>query len=310
MQFFFCALLRIFSLARCLALEGRFNNCAVWFRAKVSTRCYCQEFVVSFGRNRYSFYCLIKHAVVLSAGKHKWKWCRFKHVPRCFHWLCSAACLPSWMRVSCAAQEGAWFSWLLFSAPRSLPSYFLSKIIGAVPYMRPCFMVRDWFLVFSVFGMGFYALWGSGFVKHDTFICRIFASFMPSLCSLFPLIFSGCDNDFYVGKAQREGRQSRLFPPSLASLGPRWCWEARNRVVLAIDRISMEQGLSLAHVRTTWLPFWPPLLTVHAQAAEGCGVWPESSPSACRSRWPHRSCFCPSHPSPVHQDLGSEAKLS
>ena len=56
--------------------------------------------------------------------------------------------------------------------------------------MQTYFVVRDLFLVVSVSMMGFCALWGSEFVKHDIFIGRIFANFVSYLRTVFPLFFS------------------------------------------------------------------------------------------------------------------------
>lgn len=267
--------------------------------------------MVSFGRNRYSFYCLIKHAFVLSSGKHKWKWCRGKHVPRYFHWMCCVACLTStsWMQVSWAAQQVIQFSWFLFSALRTLLSYFQSKTYQC--YTHSFFMVHDLFLVFSVSMVGFYALWGSGFVKHDIFICTIFAGLKPYLCYLFPLFSFGCDNDFYVGRStEREGRRSKQFPPSLASLGPSWCREARNWVDLATDSIFLEWGLYLAHLKTTWLLFCPSFLTMHAQDGESVMRCGQRTPQVLTGLNGPMGAFTPSHPSLVHLGLGSQPQLN
>lgn len=151
-------------------------------------------------------------------------------------------------------------------------------------------MVRDLFLVFSVFVVGFCALWGSGFVKHDIFICKIFAGLMPYLCSLFPLFSFGCDNDFYVGKSTERRKEIQAISPFPGLSGSRLVQRSQKlsgsghrqhflgrRVVLG----SSEDNLA------TILALFPD----HAcpGRGEGCEMWPENSPSSHRAQWPHGS---------------------
>lgn len=151
-------------------------------------------------------------------------------------------------------------------------------------------MVHDLFLVFSVFVVGFYALWGSGFVKHDIFICRIFAGLMPYLCSLFPLFSFGCDNDFYVGKNTERRKEIQAISPFPGLSGSRLVQRSQKmsgsghkqyflgtRVVLG----SFEDNLAtiLALFPDHACPGW----------REGYEMWPENSPSSHRAQWPNVS---------------------
>lgn len=126
-------------------------------------------------------------------------------------------------------------------------------------------------------------------------LCRIY---VPYRLSTSPAVAIA----FMLEEARKEARRSRCLSPSLASLSPCWCREGRTYVDLAVGSISMKQGLSLAHVKPTWLLSWP----VHAQGAEGCRMLPVSSPGTCRAWWPHESCSRPSHPSPGYLHFGFE----
>lgn len=151
-------------------------------------------------------------------------------------------------------------------------------------------MVRDLFLVFSVFVVGFCALWGSGFVKHDIFICRIFAGLMPYLCSLFPLFSFGCDNDFYVGKSTERGKEIQAISPFPGLSGSRLVQRSQKlsgsghrqhflgrRVVLGSSEDNLATILALFPDHAC--PGW----------GEGYEMWPENSPSSHRAQWPHGS---------------------
>lgn len=92
-------------------------------------------------------------------------------------------------------------------------------------YMQSCLVVHDLSLVVSVSMMGFCALQGDGFAKHDTSLCRVFAGIVVHLCAVFAVQL--WQLLLFWKKPRKEARRSRHLSPSLASLCPCWCREAR-----------------------------------------------------------------------------------
>lgn len=174
-------------------------------------------------------------------------------------------------------------------------------------YMQACFVVHDLFLVVSVSTMGFCALWGSGFVKHDVFICRMFANFVPCLRAMSPLFFSSCGNCFYVGRSPEGSKEVQASFPIFGLSESLLVQRRQDLCGSGCRQYFHETRVALGSCKANLATVLAPTsLTVHAQGAEGCGMLPASSPGTCRAWWPRESCSRPSHPSPAHLHFGFE----
>lgn len=213
----------------------------------------------------------------------EWEWCRAECEPGHSHGA-ELWSFTSCMEPPCADQEGEQWGWLISSALWSLPAHF--SYFGFF-YRQSCFEVHDVSLMVSVSMMGFCELQGNGFVKHDTFMYKIFARFVTYLLLY---LLSNCTNCFYFVRSPEGSKKVQASFPILGLCVPAGAEKPGRCGSGCRGSIFMKEGLSLALCETNLATVLAPSsLTVQAQAREDCVMQPKNSHSTFKAWWHHET---------------------
>lgn len=247
--------------------------------------------MVTSGRSRFISCCLIKHALVLSAGVgavQGWVWAWI--FP--WNWALESPQLDV-TTLCCSERTVRLTSVVLWGA--FLP---ISHIL--VFYMQSCFVVYDLSLVVSVSMMGFCALQGNGFVKHDTFICKYLQD-LWCICVLYSL--SSCGSCFYFGRSPEGNKKVQASFPHPWPLCVRASAEKPGRCGSGCRQYFHEIGVVLGSLWSQPGYCLGHLLPDREERAVGCRkrLLPALAGLGGTMRPSHSS-----HASPAHLDFGSE----